>query len=168
VISLFVLLGVTVGMRTMTAIAVLCWFAWSRMLPQTGWAAWTAYLVSAIVFTFAALGEYIGDTLPKTPSRTAPGPMIARLVFGGLVGGLAAHGILEPTVGGVLFGCVGALIGTYGGYYARKYAAQRVGHDLPVALLESALALGVALFLAVKLHSYAAVLGLTPRGRWML
>ena len=165
---LYVVLGITVGMRTMTAMAVFCWFAWSRMLPQTGWSFWTGYLVTAIVFTVLAVGEYIGDTLPTTPSRAAPGPAIARVVFGGLVGGLAAHGILEPTAGGVIFGVVGALIGTFGGVRLRLAGAKAVGKDLPVALFESALALGISLFIAVKLHSFAAVMGLTPRGRWML
>ena len=96
------MLGVTVGMRTMTAMAVLCWFAWNRMLPQTGWAFWVGNIFTVIVFTFFAVGEYVGDTRPTTPSRTAPGPLAARLVFGALVGALAAHGILEPAVGGAL------------------------------------------------------------------
>jgi uncharacterized membrane protein len=155
-------------MRTMTAIAVLCWFAWSGMLPQQGWAHWTAYLVSAIIFTVFAIGEYIGDTLPTTPSRTAPGPLGARIVFGAVVGALAAHGIIEPPAGGAIFGVIGVFIGAYGGYQVRMRVARRLGRDLPVALLESAIALGVALFVAVKFHSYAAVLGLTPRGHWML
>jgi uncharacterized membrane protein len=167
-IPLYILLGMTVGMRTMTAIAVLCWFAWSGMLPQHGWSFWAGYLVTAIVFTVLAVGEYIGDTLPTTPSRTAPGPAAARLVFGGLVGGLAAHGILEPTAGGVIFGIIGAAIGTWGGYRVRMAGAKWVGRDLPVALFESAVALGISLFIGVKLHSFIAVMGLVPRGRWML
>lgn len=167
-ITIYILLGITVGMRSMTAIAVLCWFAWSGMLPESGWAHWTTYLFSAILFTVFALGEYIGDTLPNTPSRTAPVPLAARIVFGGLCGALAAHGILEPAIGGALFGVLGALIGSYGGYQLRMRAARRVGKDLPVALIESALTLAVAVLIGVKLHSYAAVLGLTPRGHWML
>jgi uncharacterized membrane protein len=168
VIVLFVVLGITVGMRTMTAIAVLAWFAWSGMLPQTGWAFWVGYLVTAIVFGVLAVGEYVGDTLPSTPSRTAPGPLAARLVFGALVGALAARGILEPAAGGAIFGVIGATIGAFGGYRLRMYGAKLVGRDLPVALFESALALGSSVFIAVKLHSYAAVMGIVPRGHWML
>jgi len=167
-IPMYIVLGMTVGMRTLTAMAVLCWFAWSGMLPQHGWAFWVDYLVTAIVFTVLAIGEYIGDTLPTTPNRTAPGPAIARVVFGGLVGGLAAHGILEPTAGGVIFGVVGAAIGTWGGYRLRVLGAKWVGRDLPVALFESALALGISVVIAVKLHSFLAVMGVVPRGRWML
>jgi uncharacterized membrane protein len=167
-IAMYILLGMTVGMRTMTAIAVLCWFAWSGSLPQTGWAFWVGYLVTAIVFTVLAVGEYIGDVLPSTPSRAAPGPAIGRVVFGGLVGGLAAHGILEPTAGGVIFGVVGALIGTFGGYRLRMWGAKWVGRDWPVGIFESALALVISVFIGVKLHSFLAVMGLVPRGRWML
>jgi uncharacterized membrane protein len=151
-IAMFLLLGITVGMRTMTAIAVLCWFAWLQLLPQTGRASWAGYLVTAIVFTVAAVGEYIGDTLPTTPSRLAPIGLGARIVFGALVGGLAAHGIYEPTAGGLIFGVVGALIGAYGGHWLRVVAAKRVGRDLPVALLGSAIALGVAVFTCWELH----------------
>lgn len=165
---LYVVLGITVGMRTMTAMAVFCWFAWSRLVPQTGWSFWTGSLVTAIVFTVLAIGEYIGDTLPTTPSRAAPGPALGRVVFGGLVGGLAAHGILEPTAGGVIFGVIGALIGTFGGVRLRLAAAKAVGKDLPVALFESALALVIAVFVAVKQHSYLAAMGMVPHDRWTL
>ncbi len=81
------LLGVVTGMRTMTAMAVLCWFAYLGYLPLDGtWASWAAKLVTAIIFTVLRLGEFVVDKLPKTPNRTAPGPLLARLVFGGLVG----------------------------------------------------------------------------------
>ena len=150
----FVLLGMTVGLRTLTAIAVLCWFAWMQWLPQTGWAMWTGYLVTVIVFTVMAVGEYIGDTLPTTPSRTSPFPLAARIVFGALVGGLAAHGIMEPLAGGVIFGVLGALIGAFGGVRVRLYWARAVGRDLPVALAESAIALGLAVFACWHLHVF--------------
>lgn len=150
----FVLLGITVGLRTMTAMAVLCWFAWLQWLPQTGWTFWTGSLVTVIVFTVLAVGEYYGDTLPKTPSRTDPLLVTARVVFGALVGGIAAHGVIEPLAGGIIFGVVGALIGTYGGYRVRMYWAKALGRDLPVALGESAMALLLALFTCWQLHRF--------------
>ena len=97
----FVMLGITVGLRSMTAMAVLCWFAWLQVLPQHGWAFWVGSLVAAIVFTIAALGEHVADTLPGTPSRTAPVGLGARNAFGALVGALAAKGVLEPIAGGI-------------------------------------------------------------------
>ncbi len=148
----FVLLGMTVGLRSMTAMAVLCWFAWLQLLPQHGWSFWVGSLVSVIVFTLAAVGEYVADTLPKTPSRTSPGPLITRIVFGGLVGALAARAVVEPAAGGAIFGVVGALIGAFGGVRVRLYWAKAVGKDLPVALLESAFALALAVGTCWELH----------------
>lgn len=148
----FVLLGITVGLRSMTAMAVLCWFAWLQLLPQYGWAFWVGSLVSVIVFTLAAVGEYVVDTLPQTPSRTKPVGLGARIVFGALVGALAAHGVFEPMAGGVIFGVVGAMIGTYGGVRVRMYWARSLGWDLPVALTESGMALGMAVLSCWELH----------------
>jgi uncharacterized membrane protein len=161
-----VLIGVSTGMRTMTATAVLCWFAYLQLLPQHGALFWTGMLVSAIVFTVLALGEYVGDTLPTTPNRTAPGPLAARLVFGALAGSMAARGTLEPYAGGVIFGVLGVLIGAFGGIRLRLYLAKLVGHDRPVALAESALALAIPFYIAYKLHTYAVVMGIAPN-QWM-
>ncbi|MBW4037500.1 MAG: DUF4126 domain-containing protein [Acidobacteria bacterium] len=159
----FVLLGITVGLRTMTAMAVLCWFAWFQLLPQNGWAFWVGYLATAVVFTVLAVGEYIGDTLPQTPNRTDPMLVGARLAFGALVGALAAHGTLEPAAGGILFGVLGAVIGTYGGYRVRMYWSKAIGHDLPVALTESAIALLLAIFACWQAHQFIAVYALPTR-----
>lgn len=145
-------LGVVTGMRTMTGIAVVCWAAWIAWLPENGWAMWTTYLVSALIFTGFAIGECVGDTLPKTPSRKAPGPAAARAVFGALVGALAAKAIQEPIAGGILIGVIGAAIGTWGGYAGRTWGAKRVGRDLPVALAESALAIALAVLSVWQLH----------------
>ena len=84
------LLGFATGLRSLTPIAVLCWFGYLARLPvHYSWAHWSTTLVSVIVFTVLALGEYIGDKLPKTPARTAPFSLAVRVVFGGLVGAIA-------------------------------------------------------------------------------
>ena len=103
------LLGMMTGARTMTPMAVLCWFAYfgsdGGHLPLAGtWAFWAGKLVTAIIFTVLAVGELIGDKLPKTPNRTSPGALIARLVFGGLVGGIAATGVQGSLPEGVSSG----------------------------------------------------------------
>ena len=146
------LLGLVTGARTMTAMAVVCWAAWLRILPEHGWAVWITYLISALLFTGLAIGEYIGDTLPKTPSRKAPGPAAARIVFGSLVGALAATAIYQPLAGGILVGALGAALGTWAGYGLRMAAARKLGRDLPVALTESAIALLLAILAIHKLH----------------
>jgi len=137
----------------MTAMAVLCWFAWLQLLPQHGWSFWVGTLVSVIVFSLCAIGEYVVDTLPKTPSRTSAFPLIARIIFGALVGALAAHSVIEPAAGGAIFGVIGALIGAFGGVRVRTYWSKALGKDLPVALLESAIALGLAIGMCWQLHT---------------
>ena len=132
------LLGVATGCRAMTPIAAICWFAWLRLLPvQHTWAFWTANLVSVIVFSLLALGEYIGDKLPKTPSRIAPGPLVSRIAFGGLVGAIMATGLKGSLVEGVILGIIGAVIGALGGYHLRHFLVLRFRcRDWPVAVLE--------------------------------
>lgn len=150
--DMVVLLGVVCGMRSMTAMAVLCWAAWLGYIPEHGWAVWVSYLVVAILFTLCALGEYVADTLPKTPNRTAPGPAIARIVLGMLVGALVAMAIHEPLAGGVLLGAVGAVLGTWASFWIRMTLSRWTRHDLPVALVESASAIALAILALNKLH----------------
>jgi uncharacterized membrane protein len=139
-------LAIATGMRTMTAMAVVCWAAYLGYLPVQGtWAFWTANLATVIVFTVLALGEYVGDTLPRTPNRTDLFPLLARLFFGVLIGVLIATVMGQPKIGGILLGVLGVLIGAYGGFRVRMLAARIVRHDLPVALIESGLALWLSM-----------------------
>lgn len=140
----------------MTAMAVVCWFGWLQFFPlHDTWAFWAGNIISAIVFGLLALGEYVGDTLPQIPSRTAPGPLGARLVFAGLVGAIAATALMEPIAGGVILALIGALIGAFGGKRLRLRTAERVGRDRPVAISESVLALGMSLLACARLHQDA-------------
>jgi uncharacterized membrane protein len=142
------LLGVVTGMRSMTAMAVLCWFAYRGDLSlDDTWAAWAAKLVTAIIFTVLALAELAADKLPKTPNRTAPGPLVVRVVMGGLVGAIVAAGLNGSEFEGVILGVGGALIGTFGGFLIRRELVLRYGgKDLPVALVEDASAIICAVF----------------------
>ena len=50
-------LGFATGLRTMTPMAVLCWFAYFHHLPvRESWAFWAANLITAIVFSVLAVG----------------------------------------------------------------------------------------------------------------
>ena len=94
-------LGFATGLRTMTPMAILCWFAYLHHLPiHQSWAFWVAKLLTALVFSVLAVGELIGDKLPMTPSRIAVGPLLARVGFGGLVGAIAATGLHGSAVEG--------------------------------------------------------------------
>ncbi len=132
------LLGVVTGMRSMTAIAVLCWFAYRGDLPLDGtWASWAGKLMTAIIFTVLALGEFVADKLHKTPNRTAPGPLLARVVIGGMIGSIVAAGLNGSEFEGVILGVGGALIGAFGGFLVRRELVLRIGcKDWPVAVVE--------------------------------
>jgi uncharacterized membrane protein len=134
------LLGLVTGMRSMTAMAVLCWFAYRGDLPlDDTWAFWAGKLVTAIIFTALALGELVADKLPKTPNRTAPVGLVVRVVFGGLVGAIVAAGLNGSEFEGIILGVGGALIGTFGGFLIRREIVLRLGSkDWPVALVEDA------------------------------
>ena len=141
------LLGTVTGLRTMTPMMVLCWFAYKGNLPLDGtWAFWAGHLVTAIVFTVLAIGELIGDKLPRTPDRTAAVPLIARLVFGGLVGAIVATGLVGSVVEGAFLGVAGALIGTFVGYQVRKALVTWFGcKDWHVAVTEDLFAVACAI-----------------------
>jgi uncharacterized membrane protein len=151
--DMVLLLGVVTGMRTMTAIAALAWAVWLGLIPEQGWATWAGHLAVVIILTICALGEYVADTLPKTPRRTELGPALARVVVGGLAGAMVAVAIDEPVAGGIIFGAGGAIIGTWGGFFVRMTVARVLRRDLPAALLESASALALAILAIARLHT---------------
>ena len=142
------LLGLATGLRSMTAIAVVCWFAHLGLLEVQGtWAFWTASIFSVIVFSLAALGEYVGDKLPNTPARTAPIGLSARVIFGGLVGAIVATGLQGSTTEGAILGTIGAVIGSFGGFFTRRHLVQRFScRDWPVALFEDFVAVLITVF----------------------
>ena len=86
------LIGVVAGLRSMTAPAAVSWaacFGWLNLegSPLQFMGSW----VAVAIFTVAALAEYVADKLPRTPSRISAGPLIGRILLGGLSG--AALGI---------------------------------------------------------------------------
>ena len=149
VVSAF-LIGLVAGLRSLTAPAAVSWavrLGWlhadSSLLAFWGYAA-TPYVLSAL-----AMGELFADTLAVAPSRKAPPGFITRIVTGGICGAVfgADGGDLAM---GALVGVAGAIAGTLGGYEARVRLARAVGKDLPVALIEDAIAIGGA-FLLVRM-----------------
>jgi uncharacterized membrane protein len=145
------LLGVVAGLRTMTPPAVVSWGA------RLGWLhlenTWLAFLGSAVtpyILSVIAIGELINDKLPKTPSRKAPVPFTGRVVTGALCG--AALGAAnQALIGGLLAGVLGAVAGTLGGYEARTRLAKAIGgKDLPIALLEDAIAICGAVWIVCR------------------
>ncbi len=142
------LLGVSTGLRSFTPLAVTAWFARANKLPlKNTWASWLAHPAAVGLLTAAAAGEYIGDTLPDTPDRTAPLPLIGRLACGGLIGAIVATAFRRPLAGGIALGAVGAAAGTYGGFHARRGLTAQAGlPDLSAAITGDAAAIALALY----------------------
>jgi uncharacterized membrane protein len=132
------LLGLTTGLRSMTPMALICWYAVLGYLPVDGtWAAWTAHLWVAVVLTVLAVGELIADKLPRTPDRTATGPLLWRLILAGMAGSIAAGAINEPGLEGVLLAELGALLGAFGGFMVRRDLVEKMDcKDWHVAVAE--------------------------------
>ena len=122
------LLGFITGMRTMTPMAVISWFAWANLLPVSDdWCWWCAKLPVAIAFTLLAVAEYIADKLGYAPNPTHPGVLMIRLFFGGLVGSIVAAGLNASGVEGTILGILGAIVGAFCGYELRHQLTRRIG-----------------------------------------
>ena len=139
------LIGVVDGLRSLTAPAAVSWatrLGWLHL--ENTWLAFLGAAITPYIFTVLAIGELIADKLPNTPSRKAPPGFGARLVMGAISGAaVGAQG--EQLVAGLLAGAVGAVAGTLGGYEARSRLVRATGgKDLPIALLEDAIAIGGA------------------------
>lgn len=141
------LLGFVTGLRTMTPMAVLCWFAWLGYLPVDGtWAFWAGKRVSVVIFTVLAIGELIVDKLPKTSNRTDPGPLAARLIVAGLIGAIVAASLNGPGFEGVFLAVACALAGTFCGFLLRREIVHWTGtKDWHVAMIEDVFAVGCAI-----------------------
>ena len=147
-IYLFVfLIGVIAGLRSLTALAVVSWAArlgWLHV--ENSWLAFLGFAATPYIFSLLAIGELIADKLPNTPSRKAPPGFIARIVTGGLSGAA-----LGASSGALIAGVIGAIVGTLGGYQFRVRLVQATGgKDLPIALLEDAIAIGGAFLLVSR------------------
>ena len=142
------LIGVVAGLRALTAPAAVAWagaLGWINL--DDTWAQWVAHPITVAVLTVLALGELVTDQLASTPSRRVPMQFGTRLATGGFAGAVLATGaVLNPTawvvVGAVGAALIGAVVGTLRGAEARhRLVAANGGHDLPVALVEDAIAI---------------------------
>ncbi|MDH0865838.1 DUF4126 family protein [Mitsuaria sp. GD03876] len=136
------LLGSTAGPRTSAPLTVAAWAA------HCGWIdvkdsplAFLASTHAVAVTTPMAIGELIVDKLPATPDRTDPPGLAARAVSGAISGAALAGGRSWPAA---LAGAMGAVLSTYACYTLRDRVSKALGHDLPVAAVEDALAFGGA------------------------
>jgi uncharacterized membrane protein len=145
------LIGVVAGLRSMTPPAAVSWAA------RLGWLhlentplAFLGYAATPYILSLFAIAELINDKLAKTPSRKTLAPFIARIVTGAFSG--AALGAPSGTLpGGLLAGALGGVVGTLAGYeFRRRLVKATAGKDLPIALLEDAIAIGAAFWIVSR------------------
>ena len=88
----------------------------------------------------------------SVPSRKVPPQFIARIVMGALCG--AAIGATSGALaGGLIVGAIGAVAGTLGGAELRgRLVRASGGKDLPIALLEDAIAIALSLWVVTRLR----------------
>jgi uncharacterized membrane protein len=149
VLLLAFVIGIVAGLRTFTAPAAVSWGARLGWLHLAGTP--LAFLGAAVtpwIFTLLALFELYSDQRPGMGSRKAPPAFIARIVSGAFCGAAIGAGA-GALAGGLVSGALGAVAGTLGGYEFRARLARAFGRDLPAALVEDVLAIGVA-FLTVS------------------
>jgi uncharacterized membrane protein len=141
-------IGIVAGLRAMTAPAVVAWAAHLGWLNLSGSLAFMGSKWAVVIFTLAAVGELVNDQLPKTPARTAAGPLAARIVMGALTGACVAVSGGASGIVGALLGVIGAVIGAFGGYKARVGLVKRLGvPDFAIAIPEDLVAIGLAVLM---------------------
>jgi uncharacterized membrane protein len=122
------LLGFITGMRTMTPLAVISWFAWLGLLPVSDdWCFWVAKFPVVIAFTLLAAAEYTADKLGRSPRPTRPAVLSVRIFLGGLVGAIVAAGLDASSVEGTILGVLGAVVGAFCAYEVRHRLTSRLG-----------------------------------------
>ena len=152
VLALAFLIGVFGGLRALTPPAVTAWAARAGWLRLSSPLTWLGSLPAVILFTLLALAELVSDKLPKTPSRTAPPGLIARIVMGALCGGaVSLAGMHSGLAVGAVAGAVGGIVGCFGGYQARSRLVKALGSpDYVVAVVEDLIAIGGSLWVVSR------------------
>jgi uncharacterized membrane protein len=141
-------IGFAAGLRSLTPPAIVAWAA------HLGWLnlnntplAFMGSIIAVIIFSLLALFELFADLQPSTGKRTAPVPLIARIVTGGLCGACICGANHQSLVLGAILGGVGAVIGAFAGYEARKKLVATLNiKDAFVAVFEDLVTIGLACF----------------------
>ena len=144
-------IGFAAGLRSMTAPAVVSWRAHFRLLHlERSQLAFMGSIITAILFLGCAIGEYIADKLPKTPNRTAPVGLIARVVTGGLSGGCVYAANEKSMLVGMILGGIGGIIGAFSGYETRRWLVNNLKvKDIFIAIPEDLIAIFLAYYVVL-------------------
>jgi uncharacterized membrane protein len=141
------LIGLFAGLRSLTAPATTAWAVYLGWLKLQGPLALIGSIFSVAIFTLLAVVELVADKLPKTPNRTSPAGLIARIIMGGLTGACIAAGGGQSAILGTVLGAAGGVVGCFIGYQARTGLVKALRtRDLYVALLEDLVAIAGCLW----------------------
>ncbi len=141
-------LGFAAGLRSMVPIGVLARYHGDA--PRSApWRRWIPFRTptTRTIMQVSTGGEMIVDKLPIVPPRINPGPLGGRITIGAVSGAAIGTEYRSPSapVLGAVLGGAGAVAGAFAGNRARTHVTSTYGvPDLPVALIEDALALGIA------------------------
>jgi uncharacterized membrane protein len=145
-------IGVVAGLRSLTAPAVVAWAAHLGWLDLSGSPlAFMGSVWAVVIFTLAALAEFVADLLPSTPPRTAGLGLSARILMGLLTGAcLGIAGNASPWLAAAL-GAAGAIAGAFGGFRARVGLVRALhARDFAIAAPEDLVAIGLGLLLVSR------------------
>jgi uncharacterized membrane protein len=144
------LIGISAGLRSFTAPAVVSWAARLGWMKLSGTPlAFLGATATPWILTAAALFELVADKSRWIPSRKSPPSFAGRIVSGVLCGlALGASGGAFPGgIGTAVAGASGVVVGTLGGYEFRARLTRAAGgRGFPIAVLEDAIAIGLAVW----------------------
>jgi uncharacterized membrane protein len=152
VFALAIGIGIIAGLRSLLAPAVVAWAAYFGWLNLRGSPlAFMGSTAAVVIISMLAIGELVADKLPKTPKRTAPAPLLARILMGGLCGASLFAATEQSLPAGALLGGTGGVIGAFVGYEIRRRVVNNLHiKDLFVAVCEDLVAIGLAVFLVSR------------------
>jgi uncharacterized membrane protein len=145
------LIGFFCGLRSLMAPAATAWAVYLGWLKLDRPLSLIGSLPGVAIFTLLALIELVADKLPRTPSRTSPPGLIARIVMGAVSGAcLAASGTQGIFLGSAL-GAIGGVAGCFAGYRVRTRLVQALGaRDIYIAVVEDLVAVAGSLWVVSR------------------
>jgi len=149
---LFFFIGFAAGLRSLTPPAVVAWAAHLGWLTLPGALDFMGSTAAVAIFTVLALGEWVADKWwARIPNRTSIPALVARILTGGLAGACIAVAAGESLWLGAVLGKIGGIVGAFSGFYVRRHLTQGLRlPDLPVALVEDAIAIGGCLLIVTR------------------
>jgi uncharacterized membrane protein len=133
-----VLLGAASGLRSQMGVAAAVVGS-----PDTGLPAALRHRAAGIIAITAACGELVVDKSPKTPDRTAPAGLSARVVLGAAAGAIVASVARQRLVVPAVVAGGTAVAAAFGGLRLRSRLAVRVS-PLAAGVIEDLVAIQLA------------------------